>query len=138
MGAKATACLAVVVALCGCGTVVNCVNYNGAAPREIYGGVKQDVINGKTHLDEAFHGPAPCFSAMPQPPNLGRDFVAKTFCAGCGLGMLAVDLPVSAVADTLTLPVTVASTILKSDKKTPNRKAKAMQMPSAALPSNTK
>ena len=137
MRSKATACLLAVLVspLCGCGTVVNCVNGNGAGARRIYGGVKQDAQNGTDHLVEAFSGPAPTFSEMPKPPSAGRDFVAKSFCAGCGVCMLAVDLPISAVADTLTLPLTVPATLMK---KKPNPKGKhrpkAMGMPSSAVP----
>jgi uncharacterized protein YceK len=139
MRSKATACLlaALVSLLGGCGTVVNCVNTNGAAGRAIYGGVRQDAQNGTDHLIEAFSGPAPTFSEMPKPPSAGRDFVAKSFCATCGVCMLAVDLPISAVADTLTLPLTVPATLMK---KKPNAKGKhrpkAMGMPAAAVPPN--
>jgi uncharacterized protein YceK len=137
MRSRATACLLSVLAsaLGGCGTVVNCVNGDGAAPRTIYGGVKQDAQNGSRHLAEAFSGPAPTLGQMPQPPDPGRDFLVKTFCAGCGIGMLAVDLPVSAVADTLTLPLTVPSTLMKK-KNDPKkrRRPKAMGMPAAAGP----
>jgi uncharacterized protein YceK len=128
-------------ALSGCGTVVNCVNVNGTPARAIYGGVRQDAINGTNHLTEAFSGSPPSFSAMPKPPDAGRDFAVKTFCAGCGVAMLAVDLPVSAVADTLTLPVTVPATLLKKKPKgkghaQPLRKPKLMGMPAAAVPPN--
>jgi uncharacterized protein YceK len=119
MGPKATACLAAVLAvgLSGCGTVVNCVNVNGAPARAIYGGVRQDAENGYRHLGEAFSGPAPSFSAMPKPPSVVSDLASKTFCAACGVGMLAVDLPISAVADTLTLPITVPATLMKQKPK---------------------
>jgi uncharacterized protein YceK len=139
MGPKATACLVAVLAcaLGGCGTVVNCISCNGVAAREIYGGVKQDAQNGTLHLNEALHGPAPTFGAMPKPPDLGRDFVVKSFCAGCGIGMLAVDLPVSAVADTLTLPITVPATLMKQKKRKPNHRPKVMGMPAAAVPSKS-
>lgn len=137
MYARATACGAAVVAalLSGCGTVVNCIDGDGHATRAIYGGVKQDAQNGWRHLGEAFSGPAPCFSQMPKPPSAGRDFVAKTFCAGCGVSMLAVDMPISVVADTLTLPVTVPATLMKK-KPNAKRKAKpkAMGMPARAVP----
>ena len=45
MHLRATACFAAVFAatLGGCGTVVNCIDSSGLAPREIYGGVKQDA-----------------------------------------------------------------------------------------------
>jgi hypothetical protein len=36
--------------------------------------------------------------------------------------MLAVDLPISAVADTLTLPLTVPATLMKKDDKPKPRK----------------
>lgn len=113
--ASVTAVLAAVLA--GCGTVVNCVNVNGYASRAIYGGVRQDAENGSRHLAEAFSGPAPSFGKMPKPPSPAGDFVSKIFCAVCGVGMLAVDLPVSAVADTLTLPVTVPATLMKKKPK---------------------
>lgn len=119
MRLKATAFLAAVLAalLSGCGTVVNCFNVNGAASRAIYGGVRQDAENGYRHLGEAFSPTPPTFTEMPKPPSAGRDFAAKSFCAVCGVGMLAVDLPVSAVADTLTLPVTVPATLMKKKPK---------------------
>jgi uncharacterized protein YceK len=139
MRPKATACMAALIAaaLGGCGTVVNCFNVNGAAARSIYGGVKKDAENGAHHLVEAFSGPAPTLGDMPKPPSAGRDFLVKSFCAGCGIGMLAVDLPVSAVADTLTLPVTVPSTLMKK-KPDPKRKRKpkVMGMPASAVPHN--
>src|SRR5262245_44972256 len=103
------ACLAAVLApaLGGCGTVVNCVGWNGPAAREIYGGVKQDAQNGTGHLAEAFYGPTPSFSPYPEKPDTGDHPLTQCFCAGCGIRMLAVDLAISAVADTLTLPVTI-------------------------------
>jgi uncharacterized protein YceK len=137
MRPKAAACLSAVfsVALGGCGTVVNCTSVNGPPARSIYGGVRQDADNGTRHLVEAFTGPAPTFTEMPQPPTPAKDFASKSFCAACGVCMLAVDLPVSAVADTLTLPVTVPTTILKKNSS-PKRKhkPKAMGMPAAAVP----
>lgn len=122
MRLAATAFLAAV--LSGCGTVVNCFNVNGAASRAIYGGVRQDAENGYRHLGEAFAPTAPSFTEMPKPPSAGRDFAAKSFCAACGVGMLAVDLPVSAVADTLTLPVTVPATLMKKKPKSKGKPRK--------------
>ncbi|MHB1422998.1 MAG: YceK/YidQ family lipoprotein [Gemmataceae bacterium] len=136
MRPKATACLTAVftAVLGGCGTVVNCFNVNGAAARSVYGGVRQDAENGSRHLVEAFSGPAPNFSEMPKPPNAVGDFAAKSFSAGCGVCMLAVDLPVSAVADTLTLPVTVPATLMKKKSAQRKRKTKVMGMPATAVP----
>jgi uncharacterized protein YceK len=130
-----------VAALSGCGTVVNCFDVNGTPARSIYGGVRQDASNGANHLAEAFSGSPPSMTAMPKPPDAGRDFAVRTFCAGCGAAMLAIDLPVSAVADTLTLPVTVPSTLLKKKPKAkshakPLRKPKLMGMPASAVPPN--
>lgn len=139
MRPKATACVAALFAavLCGCGTMVNCFNLNGAAARAVYGGVRQDAENGRRHLCEAFSPTAPSFSEMPKPPSAGRDLAAKTFCAACGVSMLAIDLPVSAVADTLTLPVTVSASLTKkkSNGKRKHR-PKVMGMPAAAVPKN--
>lgn len=110
-------------ALSGCGTMVNCVGWKGPAGREIYGGVKQDAANGVTHLNEALYGPAPSFASYPTKPDNGNHLLMKSFCAGCGISMLAVDLPISAVADTLTLPVTVPATLMKKKDKPKPRKA---------------
>ncbi len=139
MRLKATAFLATVfaAALSGCGTVVNCTNVNGAAAYGIYGGVRQDAKNGSSHLAEAFSGPAPAFSKIPKPPSAIRDFASKSLCAGCGVCMLAVDLPVSAIADTLTLPVTVPATLMKKKPAAKrSHRTKVMGMPAAAVPSS--
>ena len=142
MRSKAAACLAAVLAtaLSGCGTLVNCANPEGKSPRAIYGGVRLDARNGMDHLNEAFSGNAPSFSKLPKPPDPARDFAVKTFCAGCGIAMLAVDLPVSAVADTLTLPVTVPSTLMQKQptgkgRPHPNQKPKVANVPPPPMPS---
>jgi hypothetical protein len=100
-------------AVCGCGTAVNVFNVNGTPARAIYGGVRQDAENGARHLTEAFSGPAPTLTETPKPPSAAGDLASKTFCVACGMGMLALDLPVSTVTDTLTLPVTVPATLMK-------------------------
>ena len=89
--------LAIVVSFCasGCGTFFNVVNFETApqslpsikaegkntAPREIYGGVRLDAGAGLGWFEE------------------GRPFF--------GLYTWGVDLPLSAVGDTLTLPFTI-------------------------------
>ncbi len=115
MRRKATALLAAALGflLGGCGTMVNCLSVNGPAAKEIYGGVKQDAQSGSDHLVEAFSRQCPSFSGYPGNPSLGGQVLMKSFCAGCGLCMLAVDLPVSAVTDTLTLPLTIPATAKK-------------------------
>jgi len=86
----------------GCGTVLNLrdhevqipdtprpgdsISGRYPAPREIYGGVRTDAALGAQLFDEARTTPA---------------------AAVAGLAVWGVDLPLSAVADTLTLPLTV-------------------------------
>lgn len=79
-------------ALCGCGTVTNLRN-----ECEPYGGVAQAVKRGCEHCEYVRH--PRCV-----PPAL--DAAAAT----CSF---AVDVPLSAVADTLTLPVTAAGSLRK-------------------------
>jgi uncharacterized protein YceK len=133
-----TACLAagLFAALSGCGTAVNCLSFSGSPPREIYGGVKQDAQSGTDHLAEAFSRSCPSFSPLPDnSPSLGTKLMTRSFCAGCGLCMLAVDLPVSAVADTLTLPVTIPAALRKGKSNhPPKRRAATTQTPAAPLP----
>jgi uncharacterized protein YceK len=128
-------CLAVLLAsaLGGCGTAVNCLGAKGTAPREIYGGVKQDAQNGTTHLAEAFSPSCPSFSSPIKTPSAGEKLMTRTICAGCGVCMLAVDLPVSAVTDTLTLPVTIP-TALKRSKENHTTKRHAGKAPKSAAP----
>jgi uncharacterized protein YceK len=135
MGRKATACLAAVLAaaLGGCGTVANCVGWNGPPARAVYGGVKQDAQNGAGHLAEAFHGPVPSFSAYPEQPAAGRQLMARSVCAACGACMLAVDLPVSLVTDTLTLPVTVPASLAKDKDNSKRKPAPRRSAPPSAL-----
>jgi len=93
--------LAIVVSFCasGCGTFFNVVNFKTApqslpsiesegkniAPREIYGGIKLAAGAGLGWFEER------------------RPFF--------GLYMWGVDLPLSTVGDTLTLPLTIRATI---------------------------
>ena len=143
MRRRMAACLAAVLAsaLCGCGTAVNCLGAKGTAPREIYGGVKQDAQNGASHLAEAFSAACPSFASQPNIPSSGEKLMTKTFCAGCGVCMLAIDLPVSAVADTLTLPVTIPAALKKSKESHKTRrhtgKAPKSAAPGTATPSRS-
>ncbi len=136
MRRRGTAWVAAVVAaaLSGCGTVVNCTAVNGPAAREIYGGVKQDVQNGSGHLAEAFYGPCPSFSPYPTSPNSGPNLLGKSFCAGCGVCMLALDLPVSFVADTLTLPVTIPAALSKTKEPRKRKRSSAQARTAVTLP----
>jgi uncharacterized protein YceK len=137
MRRTATACLAagLAFALGGCGTIVN---LNGSPGKEIYGGVKQDALSGSDHFVEAFSSSCPTFSPVPENPSLGKKVLIKSFCAGCGVCMWVVDLPISAVADTLTLPVTIPAALTKKPdnraRKRPQKPARtsAAPMPAAA------
>jgi uncharacterized protein YceK len=121
MRRRATACLAAVLAfgLGGCGTIVN---LNGSPGKEIYGGVKQDALSGSDHFVEAFSSSCPTFSPVPEKQSLGKKVMIKSFCAGCGVCMWFVDLPISAVADTVTLPVTVTAALTKKPDKRPHKR----------------
>ncbi len=96
------------LALGGCGTAVNCAGVrDGGAPKQIYGGVALDRRWSSHFFGQAFHGP--CAEDAPWSKKL----LAGSFAFGCGVGVLAVDLPLSAILDTLTLPLTVPATIRK-------------------------
>ena len=132
MHRTATACLAALLALGpgGCGTIVN---LSGSPGKEIYGGVKQDALSGSDHFAEAFSSSCPTFSPVPEKPSLGKKVLMKSFCAGCGVCMWAVDLPISAVADTLTLPVTVPAALAKKPDRSPRKRpAKAARTPAGS------
>ncbi|MFN0196819.1 MAG: YceK/YidQ family lipoprotein [Planctomycetaceae bacterium] len=97
----------------GCGTILNFTVWDirnvrtqssfeegyHSAPQKIYGGVTTDAAWGKSILSEAV--------TNPDTANLPRD-------AWLGLHIWFVDLPLSAVADTLTLPLTIPATIKRA------------------------
>src|SRR5262245_23517470 len=86
------AAVALVCAL-GCGTVTNLDDH--ARVPEYYGGVRQDWQAGT----ELFRQPG-------ANPDSGFGRVARFGTAAC---ILAVDMPLSAIADTVTLPVVATS-----------------------------
>ena len=90
---RAMAVLATVglCALAGCGTVDNLSDH--CTP---YGGVRQDAKDGAEAWRECCLPPGHCV-----PPAL--DLMRVTY-------LFAFDLPLSAVGDTLTLPITVPAT----------------------------
>jgi uncharacterized protein YceK len=108
--AAATAIWAGVVAsaLSGCGTVHNFCGDKADAPQyEVFGGVRSDVSVGVEHLHfdpTVDHGDYPARTCAD--PTV--QFCAKAI----GWYLLAVDLPLSAVGDTLTLPVTLPVTLV--------------------------
>ncbi len=120
-------------ALGGCGTVNNLRpppredkdNPNAAAlgTRTAYGGVGLDARIGGALLASAFG------SKRQAQESLVVSALDGPCKVGVGAWLLAVDLPLSALADTLTLPVTVPATLKNQGQ--PDRKAKA---PSAREP----
>jgi uncharacterized protein YceK len=87
----------VVASLSGCGTVVNL-----AKDREVYGGVRMDTECGVKGWDIWSH---PSGHAQPVFPYMS--LLAAAYWVG-------VDLPLAAVCDTLTLPVTIPAALKKS------------------------
>jgi uncharacterized protein YceK len=81
-------------ALSGCGTIHNFMGDDAAdGPCAVFGGVRSDVCTGCALLHD---------------PTDGRGDATVRECAKLsGLYMLSVDLPFSAVGDTLTLPMAV-------------------------------
>jgi uncharacterized protein YceK len=103
---------ALAIALGGCGTLYNFhppekADKEGPAPvpRTAYGGVATDAEVGTKWLAAPF-----VTERLPQVSAVewGVESVCKV---GIGAYVLAVDLPLSALADTLTLPVTVPATL---------------------------
>jgi uncharacterized protein YceK len=94
---------ATVPVLSGCGTVVNLSRpggnpfYEFRSQPEIYGGVCEDMRWAWTLVSDSPSGSYPV---------AGK--VAQLVVAPC---VLCIDLPLSAVADTLTLPLTVRSAL---------------------------
>ncbi len=84
-------------ALSGCGTMGNLAGCCVSGPHEIYGGVRLDAKAAWESGGEAVHTKGL--------ESLGH--VAEAVC------FLALDLPLSAVADTVTLPITIPTAIEK-------------------------
>jgi uncharacterized protein YceK len=96
--------LAMVATQIGCGTLTNCMGADKAGPRAeqgfglIYGGVYFECLAAKS-----------LFAEEP-PPQVLRDVPSwvETVLAA---SMLAIDMPLSAVGDTLTLPFNIRYTL---------------------------
>jgi uncharacterized protein YceK len=114
MRRQAAVCLAAVLAFAagGCGTMNNLrpppkadKEAPAVVPRSVYGGVALDARVGANWLAAPFVG-----ERLPQ-VSMVESAVDSTCKMGIAAYVLAVDLPLSAVADTLTLPVTVPATL---------------------------
>jgi uncharacterized protein YceK len=107
----------VLAALCaagGCGTIMNFkddpmtgnVLFNGPAAEEVYGGVAWDVTIAEVRFAQA----EACAWGE------GRALLGLL-----GVSTLVFDLPLSAIADTVTLPRTLSASLAHSDAPPPPR-----------------
>jgi len=97
-------------AMSGCGTALNFMHGKGNAPAawEVYGGVRADTQIASALVGGACHPRFPEGATAGEKSIMASDvFTCSFFFAGCAL----VDLPLSAVADTLTLPLTIPAAI---------------------------
>jgi hypothetical protein len=84
----------------------------GPRPLKVYGGVRRDFEVGTEVLKRVAQG---------EPPPPALDPIARAGAAGYDLGLaaffLGVDLPLSAVADTLTLRTTIPASLQRQREK---------------------
>jgi len=103
-----------VIGAAGCGTMIG--NVGGMSPdhyMDIYGGVQIDLESAAKHFNQS--------------PSDVREGLEQA----CGTACVLVDLPLSVVADTLTLPFTIDATL--RGKAVPHV---AQPAPIAARPGN--
>lgn len=85
-----------VLLLCGCGTIANLSTgaRQGWKNAGIYGGVRRDVDSAGKWIDHSW--------------TWGKNLdVISDIGTVVGVGLVGIDVPLSAVGDTITLPVTV-------------------------------
>ena len=108
MGRASCAAVLVIVAsfLSGCGTVANLSvgARDGWKNAQIYGGVRRDVQSAE---DWFAHSWTPSSN-----PDWQQDIGAVV-----GVGLVGLDVPLSAIGDTLTLPITIPTSIWGSSSK---------------------
>jgi uncharacterized protein YceK len=96
--------------LAGCGTVQNARAGDwifSSGPKEIYGGVKIDADNSVKCCKDCFAGDKPFLeNGLPRLAAL----------AGAAY-LIVIDLPLSVVGDTLTLPQTIRATMERAKNK---------------------
>jgi uncharacterized protein YceK len=93
---RAAALGVAVLLLCGCGTIANLETgaRQGWKNAAIYGGVRRDVQSAGKWIDHSW--------------TWGDNLdVIQDIGSVVGVGLVGIDIPLSAVGDTLTLPVTV-------------------------------
>jgi uncharacterized protein YceK len=100
----------VACALSGCGTVHNfCGDDADAGPCRVFGGVRSDVTSGVRYLRN------PTGDHGDYPAEVCADPAVQFYARAIGWYLLAVDLPLSAVGDTLTLPWALLSQVAGDD-----------------------
>jgi uncharacterized protein YceK len=111
MGRASCAAVLVIVAgfLSGCGTLANIETgaRQGWKNVQIYGGVRRDVQSGQDWFAHSWVPP----KQLELMQNLG---------AIVGVVLVGIDVPLSAVADTVTLPVTIPASIWGSPRNAAN------------------
>lgn len=110
----------------GCGTVANLEigARQGWKNAQIYGGVRRDVKSAQQFFADNW-----------TPPN--NSDVQQDIGAVVGVGLVGMDVPLSAIGDTLTLPVTIPAAIWGSSTASPSVSRKNTSA-APASPENTK
>jgi uncharacterized protein YceK len=111
------------VAPSGCGTIANLSTgaENGWKNAQIYGGVRRDVKSANEWFADSW-----------TPAN--DSDVMQDIGAVVGVGLVGLDLPLSAIGDTLTLPLTIPASIWGSSTPAPTVSRKNNTPPPAAAP----
>jgi uncharacterized protein YceK len=117
-----------VLLLCGCGTIANLETgaRQGWKNTVIYGGVRRDVQSAGKWIDHSW--------------TWGDNLdVIQDIGTVVGVGLVGIDIPLSAVGDTLTLPVTVPIALWSNSvNRTSYRRNTPAATPAAAVPVNAK
>jgi uncharacterized protein YceK len=103
----AFAAVGIASALTGCGTVVNLEGIGKTNSKYVYGGVRVDACAEAALLRDATVG-------NPEAPPDYKENHAELLALAA---FAAVDMPLSAIADTLTLPVTIPASWRCGEKR---------------------
>lgn len=125
---RAAALWTAVLLLCGCGTVSN-LSFGarqGWQNAYIYGGVRRDLQSEKDWIAHSW--------------TSGKNLdVIQDIGTVVGVILVGIDVPISAIGDTLTLPATVPIAIWSNSVNRANvgrNPAPAVELPAAAVPVN--
>lgn len=114
--------------LCGCGTVANLSigARQGWKNALIYGGVRRDVQSAEDWVNHSW--------TSGENLNIQQDVGTVV-----GVGLVGIDVPLSAIADTLTLPITIPAAIWGRSGNAATASSKiATPPPTATEPVNPK